>query len=367
MPEFIPGLKLSRLFYEEAVRPIIEAAYPGMPYSTGLLGHGSDVLGLDDEQSTDHFWGPRLLLFIPEDDFLRNAPALKDTFGLKLPRTFHGYPTHFVQQSAGDPPVMQESTDGSINHLVQIFSVKSFCEYLLGIGPEAELDNLDWLTLPQQELLALTAGEVFCDGLGTLERVRRRFHYFPDDIWKYLLSCQWQKIAQEEAFPGRCAESGDELGTQIITARLVREMMRLCFLIEQVYYPYNKWLGSMFSRRLSCGAYLGKLFNEVLQSYSWPEKEKYLSQAYEAIGEMQNSLGYFRKVEAKVSRYFDRPYQVIRAERFAAAAREAIRDERMRSLPVSIGSIDQFIDSTDFLMDTKLSRRARLLFEELDR
>jgi hypothetical protein len=142
--------------------------------------------------------------------------------------------------------------------------------------------------------------------------------------------------------------------------------MRLCFLIEKVYYPYNKWLGSMFSKRLLSGLHIGNMLNGALHSDSWTEKEQYLNQAYEAIGEMQNGLGYFRKVEAKVSPYYDRPYQVIHAERFAAAARESIQNEQLRSLRFSIGSIDQFIDSTDFLMTPKLNRKARQLFEEKD-
>src|SRR5581483_7403542 len=101
----------------------------------------------------------------------------------------------------------------------------------------------DWLSFPQQELLCLTAGEVFYDGLCEVEKIRRKLAYYPHDVWLYLLACQWTRIAQEEAFVGRCGEAGDELGSRVTAARLVRDLMRLCFLFEKRYTPYTKWLG----------------------------------------------------------------------------------------------------------------------------
>ncbi len=58
MSEFIPGLQLSELYYQEAVRPILEAAFPRLVYSASLIGPGSEVLGYDTPQSMDHDWGP---------------------------------------------------------------------------------------------------------------------------------------------------------------------------------------------------------------------------------------------------------------------------------------------------------------------
>ncbi len=47
---------------------------------------------------------------------------------------------------------------------------------------------------------------------------------------------------------GRTAEKGDELGSQLVAARIVRDLVRLCFLLERRYPPYMKWLGSAFAR-----------------------------------------------------------------------------------------------------------------------
>ena len=57
---FIPGRDLCGAFYDEAVRPLLT----GRRHSAALLGWGSDVLGYDTERSTDHGWGPRLLLMV---------------------------------------------------------------------------------------------------------------------------------------------------------------------------------------------------------------------------------------------------------------------------------------------------------------
>lgn len=45
MSEFIPGLTLCGDFYREAVRPILDDAFPGLPHSAALIGSGSEVLG----------------------------------------------------------------------------------------------------------------------------------------------------------------------------------------------------------------------------------------------------------------------------------------------------------------------------------
>lgn len=41
---FVKGLKLSELLYREAVRPILDRHFAGVPYAVARLGPGSDVL-----------------------------------------------------------------------------------------------------------------------------------------------------------------------------------------------------------------------------------------------------------------------------------------------------------------------------------
>jgi hypothetical protein len=102
---FVPGLELSGLFYAEAVRPILDSAFPGLVYSAALIGPGSEVLGFDTARSTDHHWGPRLQLFLSEADQHHNADQIVENLRHQLPHHFRGYSTHFID-APGEPGVL---------------------------------------------------------------------------------------------------------------------------------------------------------------------------------------------------------------------------------------------------------------------
>jgi len=57
-----------------------------------------------------------------------------------------------------------------------------------------------------------------------------------------------ETVSQEEAFMARCGDVGDELGSRLVAARMIVELMRLCFLMARHYWPYAKWFGTAFSR-----------------------------------------------------------------------------------------------------------------------
>jgi hypothetical protein len=202
--------------------------------------------------------------------------------------------------------------------------------------------------MPEQHLRTVTCGGVWHDGVGELTRAREILCWYPHDVWRYLLMAQWRRIGQEEAFPGRCAEVGDELGSRVVAARLVRELMHLAFLLEQQYMPYSKWLGTAFAR-LRCSATLQPLLLGVLAAADWPDREERLCAAYEVVAGMQNELGLAEPVPDKVSPFFGRPFQVIHGERFAAALDSAITDEAVKRLPRFLGNTTQWVDSTDVL------------------
>ena len=83
--QFSPGLELSERFYLDAVRPILDECFPGLTYSAALIGYGSDVIGFDDPQSTDHMWGPRLYLFLPEERVETDREVLLACLRERLP------------------------------------------------------------------------------------------------------------------------------------------------------------------------------------------------------------------------------------------------------------------------------------------
>jgi len=131
------------------------------------------------------------------------------------------------------------------------------------------------------------SGEVYHDGLGELTRVREKLKFYPEDIWLYLLAAQWHRISQEEAFVGRAGEIGDELGSQVVAARMAREIMKLAFLMEKQYVPYSKWLGSAFTKLKTAGK-LTPILREVFLAKTWKARERKLAQAYSILATQHN-------------------------------------------------------------------------------
>ena len=147
---------------------------------------------------------------------------------------------------------------------------------------------------------------------------------------------------------GRCAQVGDEIGSRLVAARLVRDLMRLCFLMERRYAPYIKWFGTAFAR-LWCAERMSPSLSAALQAPTWRERVEHLSAAYELAAAMHNELGITEPLTAQVSPFWDRPFAVIHGDRFVEAIRAEIRNEEVRALPEHLGSVDQFTDSTDAL------------------
>lgn len=344
--EFLSGLALSRLLYEEAVQPILAQAYPALPHAAALVGTGSEVLGFDTSRSTDHDWGPRLLLFLSSEDVAVHGADILDLLAERLPKQVRGFPTNF--RLANERIGHMDSTHGPVNHRVLTLDAGSWLAGQLGVDPTAaEPSARDWLAMPQQRLAEVTGGEVFHDGLGTLSSARERLAWYPDQVWRYLLACQWQRISQEEAFVGRCAEVGDPLGSAVVAGRLVRDLMRLCLLLERRYAPYSKWLGSAFGR-LSAAETLTPLLRGALAATDYRERARHLCSAYEVVAAMHNDTGLTAPLDPTCRRYHGRPYRVLFAERFADALAATVTDPDLRSLP-RVGGVDQWADSTDFI------------------
>ena len=363
MPDFIPGLQLSAHFYEEAVRPILEASFPRLRYAAALIGPGSEVLGYDTPMSTDHDWGPRLMLFLGADDFAALHAPISDTLSQKLPTRFRGYPTHFGPPDEEGVRLLEAVESGPVSHRVEVYTVQSFSEQYLGLDPTGEITARDWLTLPEQKLLTVTEGAVYHDGLGALGAARERLRYYPPDVWRYLLAWQWRRIGQGEAFVGRAGDVGDGLGSRIITARLVGDLMKLCFLMERRYAPYSKWLGTAFAALL-CAPRLMPTFEAALSATTWPARERHLSAAYEAAAAMHNALGITPPLDPNVSPFHRRPFQVAHAARFADTIAATIHDETLKTLRFDAGAVDQYIDSVDVTSDTRQHRRLMALYGE---
>ncbi|MEU7141554.1 DUF4037 domain-containing protein [Nocardia sp. NPDC046473] len=350
---FVPGVELSGRFYGEVVAPLINRYFGALPHTAARIGAGSEVLGFDTERSMDHEWGPRLQIFLRERDIEVKAQDISAMLAERLPKTFLGYPTHF----AGEGRIRQmQVTDGPVFHRIEIAALGTWFATHLGFDPRDQVTTFDWLATPTQTLAEVTAGAVFHDGLAELEPARSCLAWYPPQVWRYVLACQWERISQEEAFVGRCGEVGDELGSAIVAARQVRDLIRLCLLMNRRYPPYSKWLGSAFAQ-LPAAAALNPVLSAALAASDWREREEHLSRAYETVAAQHNQLGLTEPLDPGTRWYYDRPFRVLDAGRFAVALREGITDPDLRAT-AQIGAIDQYVDSAEVLEHRDRSRAA---------
>jgi hypothetical protein len=154
------------------------------PRTVARCGRGSEVLGFDDQMSTDHDWKPRVLLFPREADHALLGEAVGAALADQLPPRFRDQQTDYA-----------------------ILTLRGFLREHLDLDIDAEIEARDWLTLPEQRLRMVTAGAVYHDDVG-LHAVRDRLAYHPHDVWLYLLVAGWWRIHPEANLVGRVGAVG---------------------------------------------------------------------------------------------------------------------------------------------------------------
>lgn len=350
------GLELARGLYFEAVRPILERRFPQLEHAAALLGSGSEVLGFDDETSTDHHWGPRVQLFVRD---LAPAKEIQEALADELPVEFGGYPTNFGPTQVDGSRHLVAVERGPVAHRVDVETVSGFMREQLGFDPLVGIETADWLVTPSQRLLSVTAGDVFADSIGDLTAAREVLAWYPHDVWLLVMAGQWRRISQLEHFMGRTGARGDELGSRLITSRLVEDVMRLGFLLERRYAPYPKWFGTAY-------ALLDRpeqpALDAALAATTWKEREEALSDAYRLVARSHNELGVTEALDPEVRPFWGRPFLVPDSNRFVDALHATISDPDVRAIEHEAGPVNAVSDNTDVLTRPRLWRRLRSLY-----
>lgn len=315
--EFRSGRDLCRQFYTDHVRPLLDTGFPGLRHAAALFGRGSEVLGYDDPMSADHNAEPRVLIFLTDEDHVRYAARLRDSLAGGVPETLAGRPTQH-----------------------RVTTIREYIAEQLRFDVDEPIRAVDWLTWSEARLIMITGGVIFHDEIGLATAVDR-FRYYPDDVWYYLMLSGWWRVHPEINLVGRTGYVGDELGSSIIGAGLVRDLMRLGFLLERTYAPYEKWFGTAFSR-LECGPGLIPVLQRVLRADGWRQREQALQPAYGTLANMHNALQITDPVPTGIERMWNRPFGVLWGD-FPGALRERISDPEVRQIldAFPVGGIDR--------------------------
>lgn len=337
------GGELARAYWWDVVAPLLDRHAPGVPVASARLGSGSEVLGYDDAQSRDHDWGLRLTLLV-EDGSAAQIDALLERV---LPQRWRGLPTRFA--TTWDPVVRQRC---------ETAAARDFARSRTGLDLHAELSVHDWLSLTGQAVLEVTAGPVFTDPTGKITAIRERLRWYPQDVWLYALAADWSRLEEEMPFVGRTGLLGDDAGSRVIAARLLRTMMHLAHLIHRRWPPYSKWLGRSTTELLApsdTGAHLLTAWDRLLAASDWEERQDALARSVELLAVLQDHAG-LPTIRPATEPFWDRPHRGVR-EQVRAALREAIADPAVLALPADQGTAEQISDSVRVLVDPASRRR----------
>lgn len=329
------GLQLAADLYHHHVRELVETVVPGPEHAALLAGPGSEVLGLDTTTSQDHDWGPRLQVLVPAG----SADEVDAVLTQRLPPTVHGFPVRFGT-----------TYDATVRHQVQVTTLTAWSLERLGVDATDDrvtLTTEQWLSVPWQCLAETVGGEVFHDGPGQLTAMRARLAWYPDDVARWVLACQWHRIGQEQGFVGRTASVGDDLGSAVVAARLVRDSMHLRLLYERRWPTYSKWLGTTVSR-VDARSELTEPALRALRASRHDERERALGEVMVGLALRHNASGLTAPLDPALQQFFDRPYLVIGAERFTQALLATVQDRDLAARPLT-GAVSQWVDSTDVL------------------
>ena len=285
------GLAAAERFYSTTVAPRVV----GIPHAAALIGPGSEVLGFDDATSEDHDFGTRVQLFAAD---------------------------------AAGAGALAIATESLRSGTIETWAAPDFFAARLGFDAPEPPTFAQWLATPTQVLAELTGGGVFHDD-DVLAPRRANLKWYPEDVWRLVLAAAWLRVAQHQPLHGRAGLVGDALSARVMAARLAHDAMRLTFLIERRWAPYDKWLGTAL-RTTALGEQVESGLEAALAGRDAKRQAERLNGVFGVLGDATNSLDLAPAVPTAPVRFWSRDIWTIGADRFTLALTAAIRAAAIR-------------------------------------
>lgn len=223
------GMELSRRYYEEVGRPMLEEKFPEyLPrIAAGLVGEGSECLGYDDSYSRDHDFGPGFCLWLVKEDFEVIGEELQRAYEA-LPGEFMGYPARNTSLRGGGR--------------VGVHEISSFYRQFIG-NEQPPQSLMRWLYLPEHKLAMAVNGDVFADPLGEFTQLRNQLKgYYPEDVRIKKIAARAAVMAQAGQYNyGRCMCRKDTVAAGMAQAEFMKAAVSMLYLLNKTYMPYYKW------------------------------------------------------------------------------------------------------------------------------
>lgn len=251
----------SREFFHEVVQPLLAWRFPAQAQhmASGFFGYGSEVLGLDDEYSTDHHFGLRVNILLPQQMLADSQSAIEDTLAAELPQSWRG----------------RELREGYTR--TRGVALASLEHHLLStIGLDHPPENFtEWMAIPEEDITHVVAGEVWDDPSGRFSAVRAALlAYYPEPVRRRRLAHWCRYFSGMGVYALKRALLRDNLLYASTTfSRSLRWGVQMAFMLDRTYFPYDKWLTALFHRLPRMAGRLAHIVDEAPKlSASWQRK-----------------------------------------------------------------------------------------------
>ena len=193
--------------------------------AVGLVGHGSECFGFDDQTSRDHDFETGFCLWLTKDD--------EEKIGFRLMRAYD----KLVKSVNG------ERADRVVENGFQgVFVTGDFYRRYTGCDGAPKTWQ-DWLYTNSAYFAEATNGEVFRDDLGEFTKIRNEIlHGMPEDVRiKKIGSCSLKAAQSGQYNYARCLAHGEEGAAMLALFEFVTNAIELAFLLNRKHCPYYKW------------------------------------------------------------------------------------------------------------------------------
>lgn len=223
------GIEEAKKFYLDYGKDMIHSLFPEYEgrIAVGLVGHGSECFGFDDDISKDHDYTIGFCMWLTKED--------EEKIGFKLTRAYDKLVKEHLNNKT------HKSTLGETPQGVYIIE-DFYRKYTGRLGGPETLE--DWLYTESTYFAEATNGEVFRDDLGIFTSIREQIKKgMPEDVRLKKLAAECVKAAQTGQYNfARCISHG-EIGSAILAlTEFVKSASNIIFLLNNEHCPYYKWI-----------------------------------------------------------------------------------------------------------------------------
>lgn len=223
------GLEEAKNFYLECGAEMISREFPEYEnrIAVGLVGHGSECFGFDDEVSRDHDFETGFSLWLTREDEAK--------IGFKLTRAYDRLKAEYGGTKLAHTSVIGANSQG-VSVIGDFYRRYTGCD-----GAPTTLK--DWLYTESAFFAEAVNGEVFRDDLGEFTKIREQIaNGMPEDVrLKKLASCAVRMAQTGQYNYPRCLKHGEEGAAILALAEFVRNACEMIFLLNRKHCPYFKW------------------------------------------------------------------------------------------------------------------------------